>query len=151
MRLFLVQHGDALPKEEHPDRPLSRRGETDVQRLARVLAQAGVHPAHVFHSGKRRAEQTAVILAGAIDGDVAVLDCIDPKDDTGRLVRTISRWTEDTLVVGHQPFLGRLASRLLTGSETQCSLAFAPGSAICLERGPADEWSLCWMLRPDLL
>ena len=33
MKLYLVQHGDALTKESDPDRPLSDRGRADVTEM----------------------------------------------------------------------------------------------------------------------
>jgi len=30
MRVYLVQHGEAVSKEENPDRPLSEKGAADV-------------------------------------------------------------------------------------------------------------------------
>ena len=32
MRLYLVQHGEAKPEEEDPERPLTDRGASDVRR-----------------------------------------------------------------------------------------------------------------------
>jgi hypothetical protein len=42
MRIDLVQHGLAVPKEVDPDRPLSEQGREDVRRLADFLGDAGV-------------------------------------------------------------------------------------------------------------
>ncbi len=56
------------------------------------------------------------------------------------------------MVVGHLPFMGRLASRLVAGSEEANVAAFQPGTVACLER--ADDgggWALAWMVRPELL
>jgi phosphohistidine phosphatase SixA len=57
----------------------------------------------------------------------------------------------DTLLAGHQPFLGRLTSLLLAGDPDGVSLGFAPGSVACLEAQPGGTWSLLWMVRPELL
>jgi phosphohistidine phosphatase SixA len=63
MRLYLVQHGDAVPERLDPERPLSASGRREVQAVARLLADTGVRAAHVVHSGKLRAQQTAELLA----------------------------------------------------------------------------------------
>lgn len=42
MRLYLVQHGEALRKEENPERPLSDRGQETVRRVAAFLRKIGV-------------------------------------------------------------------------------------------------------------
>ena len=38
MRLFLVQHGNALPEDVDPERGLSERGKQDVANVAAFLA-----------------------------------------------------------------------------------------------------------------
>ena len=68
MRIYLTQHGLAVPKDVDPDRPLSEQGRQDVQRLADFLKNTGAQVEQVLHSGKTRAEQTATILAPALPG-----------------------------------------------------------------------------------
>ena len=62
MRLFVVQHGDAVPKDVDPDRPLSDRGRADLQLLLEFLATRNTRIDQIFHSGKARARETAEIL-----------------------------------------------------------------------------------------
>jgi len=62
MRLYIVQHGDSLPKDVNPDRPLSDQGRTDIQRLTEWLSSHDVQIAQILHSGKTRAKETAEIL-----------------------------------------------------------------------------------------
>lgn len=66
MKLYLVQHGEALPKEVNSDRSLSDQGRQDAERLARFLAGRGVRVSRVWHSGRTRARQTAELLAAAV-------------------------------------------------------------------------------------
>ena len=63
MELYLVQHGEAKPESEDPERPLTDRGEETVRRMAAWAAQVGLKVDEIRHSGKRRAEQTASLLA----------------------------------------------------------------------------------------
>jgi phosphohistidine phosphatase len=51
MRLYLVQHGDAVPERLDPERPLSAAGRREVEAVARLLASAGARVAQVVHSG----------------------------------------------------------------------------------------------------
>jgi len=37
MRIYLTQHGPAVPKDVDPDRPLNEQGREDVRRLADFL------------------------------------------------------------------------------------------------------------------
>ncbi len=153
MRLYLVQHGDALPKDVDPERPLSDKGQVDVERVASFLKNAGVNVSRVLHSGKRRAEQTAELLATSVASGQAVeaISGIAPLDPTGELAEKTAEWAEDTMAVGHLPYMEKLVSRLLTGRETPSVVAYSPGSVVCLERGEAGGWKLVWMIRPELL
>lgn len=153
MRLYLIQHGEATSKEINPDRPLSDRGASDVQRLAVSLAGRGIGAARIVHSGKTRAKQTADALAAAAEPRVApeAVDGLSPTDSVERMGTRIVEWTKDTMIVGHEPFLGKLAARLLCGDENGVSVAFVPGTAACLERGDDGRWSLVWMLPPPLV
>ncbi len=151
MKLYLVQHGDALSKQENPDRPLSDRGRADVERVASFLGRS-VRVTRVIHSGKTRAQDTAVILAGVL-GTAGVVEegtGLGPNDATEALADAVAGWTGDVMVVGHLPFMGRMASRLVTGTEDAGVLAFEPGSVACLE-STGDGWAVAWMVRPSLL
>jgi len=153
MRLYVVQHGQAVDKDVDPKRPLSEPGRGDVERMASFLGRAGIRVARILHSGKKRAEQTAALLAAAVGSSrpPEKTSGIDPLDPTDEFARAVSRWTEDTMVVGHLPFMGRLVSRLLIGDAAAATVAFQPATIVCLERGEEGGWSLAWMIRPELL
>ena len=153
IRIYLTQHGLAVPEDIDPDRPLSEQGRQDVRCLAEVLRQAGIRVERLFHSGKTRAEQTAAILAEPLlrAGQPQARSGLAPNDAVEPLSRAIEAWAGDTLIVGHLPFLGRLASLVLAGDPDRPTLAFQPGSLACLERDAAGHWVLLWMVRPDLI
>ena len=153
MKLYLVQHGEAYAKDVDPERPLTDRGVQDVERLAAFLARAGVRVERVIHSGKRRAAQTAERLSRAIAPGVEpeASGLIDPNDNPKAFDWQSESWGQDCLVVGHLPFMARLVSHLLIDDENRPTVAFEPGSVVCLERGDAARWHVCWMIRPELL
>ncbi len=153
MRIYLIQHGLAVPKDVDPDRPLSEQGRGDVQRLADLLYKAGVQVEQVLHSGKTRAEQTAAILAEALlpEGQPQVHAGLGPKAPLEKVSPEIAFWSVDTLIVGHLPYLGRLASLLLASDPDRSLLAFQPGTMACLEKEAEGQWVLAWMVRPELL
>ena len=155
IRLYLMQHGEAVPDAENPERPLTPRGREDVARLAAFLADAKVEIARLVHSGKRRAADSAALLAAALGPPVALElrpKGLLPGDSPVPLAEAILDWREDTLIVGHQPFLGRLASRLLLAKEQPAVFEFTPGTIACLARRPVTgAWFLVWLLTPDLL
>jgi phosphohistidine phosphatase len=153
MRMYLTQHGLAVPTDNDPDRPLSEQGRQDIRCLAELLGHAGIRVAQVFHSGKTRAEQTAALLAAPLlrAGRLQAHAGLAPNDAVEPLFHEIAAWTGDTLIVGHLPFLGRLASLMLAGDPDRPTLAFQPGSLACLERDAAGHWVLLWMVRPELI
>ncbi|MGD2136658.1 MAG: phosphohistidine phosphatase SixA [Gammaproteobacteria bacterium] len=153
MKLYLVQHGEALPKAEDPERPLSEAGTRDVQAMAAFLKAAGIRAGRVWHSGKRRAEQTADILARVVlsGGKTAAIQGIKPNDPVGDFVVDADVWEEDTVVVGHLPFMSRLVSLLTFGDPEHAVVSYSPGSVVCLERQAPHHWVVLWMQRPELL
>ena len=68
-----------------------------------------------------------------------------------RIAAAIADWDQDTVVVGHLPFMARLVSLLLSGDAARELVRYQPGSVVCLERNEAGVWGINWMLRPELL
>jgi phosphohistidine phosphatase len=153
MRLYLVQHGEALPKDQDPDRPLTERGEVDTRHVGRFLADHRITVESLYHSGKTRARQTAEILGECVCPGLLpeAMDGLAPNDPTAPVAEQAARWSRDTLLVGHLPFMGRLAAALTAGAEEPVTVGFQPGSAVCLEHDPDRGWQLAFMVRPDLL
>jgi phosphohistidine phosphatase len=154
MKLYLMQHGEAVPAEENPNRPLSDKGLKDVGRLAAFLARSRVHVNRVIHSGKPRTLATALAMAEVIGPGREVEQAesgLSPTSNTDHLFEVAAALDEDFMVVGHMPFMGRMVSRLLSGNDDSVSVAFTPGTVACLERDGSGNWSLNWVLRPELL
>ena len=150
MRLYLVQHGAAVAKEIDPDRPLSEDGAGDIRQLAGWLARRGVQLSRVVHSGKTRARQTAEGLAAAVSPQrpAESMPGLAPKDPVEPLAAEIHHRPDDFLLVGHQPFLGRLVSALLKCGDRSV-VAFQPGTLVCLEYDGEKDWLLVCVLRPE--
>jgi len=165
MRLYLVQHGDAVTEQVNPDRPLSDKGKRDVGRVAVLLARARPAISRVIHSGKARARETAEILARAAAPGVTVEAAaagLAPNDQTDLFFQAIASWLDGVaaghepaagvVLVGHLPFMGKLASRLVCGNESAGVAIFQPGAILCLEwGGEAVGWSVVWMAPPELI
>ena len=155
MKLYLVRHGAAASVEENPAQPLTEKGRQDIQRLAVFMARSGVRVARVIHSGKKRAEETAVLLADVVGPGKVVEEAesgLGPNESSDLLATAAAALIEDTIVVGHQPFMGRMVARLLAGAEDAIGVAFEPGTVVCLERSDnGGGWHLNWMAGPKLL
>ena len=153
MELYLVQHGKAVAKDVDPARPLTQEGRAEVERVAVFIEPLNLCVDCVWHSGKTRAEQTAKILATVIRADKGVIqhEGLGPNDDVGELVNELDALGRDVMIVGHLPFLSKLASVLISGSESAKAVAFKNGGVVSLRRGDDNLWQLAWLITPELL
>lgn len=153
MKLYLVQHGEARPKEVDPERPLTDQGREDVERLTAFLGRAGIQVARVIDSGKLRAAQTADLLAQTMAPlvELETHDNLQPNDDPAAIDWQQATGGRDTLVVGHLPFMARLVALLVAGDADRPVVAYQPGSIVCLESDADGGWVIDWMIRPELL
>jgi phosphohistidine phosphatase len=153
LKLYCVRHGHA---EKLPDKsgeyPLTEQGIEEVNKVATYLARRGAHVVHVLHSGKLRAKQTAEIFAKAIgNGTMEVCTLLNAECSVDSLLELIQEWHDDTLLVGHMPFMSQLVSSLLLEDESYDIVRFPPGTVVCLDRFEHHRWILDWILRPDLV
>jgi phosphohistidine phosphatase len=153
MKLYLVQHGNAVSKDENPDRPLSDKGRANVARVADFIKTLKITVDYLWHSKKSRAVQTAQILAKVIKvkKGLSERDDINPNDELDALLKDMSKIDGDTMIVGHMPFLGRLASELLSSSEAANTVQFRQGGILCLNYDKDTGWQIEWMITPDIL
>ena len=151
MKLYLVRHGEAKSEKEDPDRSLTDRGAAEIQAVAESAKRAGLIPAQMFHSGKRRAQQTADILAEALRCPWEAAAGLKPNDDVRPWIDRITKDNNDLMLVGHLPFMQKLVMRLLSGSEEIPLVAFHYGAIICLGPTPGKFWVIHWILHPDLI
>jgi phosphohistidine phosphatase len=152
-RIYLVQHGEAASKAVHPERPLTDKGIADISAMARFLKQGGVPIGRILHSGKLRAEQSAGILAQALTAGAAAdaIKHINPNDPVREFAGKLKHYGTDSLFVGHLPFMEKLVAYLVCGSEDCRSVAFTPGSVVCLSAIDGKSWNIEWMIRPELI
>ena len=152
MHLYLVRHGEAKGAIEDPACPLTERGTLAVGRMADWAVGAGVKVSQIRHSGKRRAEQTAGLLAERLNpaGGVVVISGIKPDDDPAPVALTLRAVREPLMLVSHLPFLGRLADLLLAGASSGHLIRFQTAEIACLSRHEG-KWSVDWVMSPALL
>ncbi len=152
MRLFLVRHGEARAAQEDPTCPLNERGAEAVRRMAVWAVGVGVEVTQIRHSGKRRAEQTAALLAERLKptGGVIVTPGLKPDDEVRPVADALRTERAPVMVVSHLPFLGRLADLLLSGDSGGRGIRFQTAEIVCLSPR-AEKWSVEWVMSPDLL
>ena len=153
MRVYLMQHGKPVPKEEDPDRPLSGQGKVDGGRVSEFLRKSGVKVQKAFHSGKTRARQTAEIMVSQLNPGLEATEKagLSPMDDVKEIANEIKGAERDLLITGHLPHLGRLASLLVAGDEAVPVVRFQQGGVVCLEKDEEGGWSVAWMVVPEIL
>ncbi|MGB9700646.1 MAG: phosphohistidine phosphatase SixA [Thermodesulfobacteriota bacterium] len=153
MKLYLIQHGEATPEQVDPLRPLTAQGREDVLQIASFLKDARVRPTLIYHSEKLRAKQTAEIIASAMALNELIRERkgLLPQDVIDDIAQEISRSAKDLMIVGHLPFLSKLATFLLVGKEEGNLIAFQPGGVVCLKRAEDQRWQVAWMVVPEIL
>jgi phosphohistidine phosphatase len=152
MKLYLVQHGESKPEDVDPGRGLTNKGIADVRKVADFLKPLRADVKAVWHSGKTRAQQTAEILTDVVAaGDFQVREGLAPNDPVDPVKDKLALIHNDLMIVGHLPFLGKLASILVAGSESADVVAFRHGGIVCLERDETGAWRVHWMVTPEIL
>jgi phosphohistidine phosphatase len=153
MRLYLVQHAEAKREEEDPSRSLSEKGLNDITKVATYIVSLNISISQIFHSGKTRALQTAQVLAEHLkpQESISQTDGLAPLDEPGIWFERLTKIKEDVALVGHLPHLGKLAALLLCGDKEKNIVDFKMGGMVCLKRSEDGNWSLEWMIIPDVI
>ena len=151
MVIYLVQHGKALDKSVDPERGLSAEGIKEIKSIALQAQTAGIKVSSILHSGKLRAEQTAELYASALDvRQVQTVEGIQPKDNVAEFINT-HQLQDKSMLVGHLPFMQKLASCLVNGNEENKVIQFQNGGIVCLEQDQSGQWYIKWTLMTTLL
>ena len=148
--LYLVRHGSAKPKEEDPDRGLTEMGTADVTRMAEWAKVAGIRVAEIRQSGKHRAQQTAEIYSEQMGCPSRAVSGLAPKDDVLAVAKSLRDETRSIMLVGHLPFLERLAAALIVGNPEAKIVSLDAGALLALERTNG-VWNATCLMQPELL
>lgn len=115
MDLLLWRHADAGTGSPDASRKLTDRGRAQAARVAAWLKPRLPEHCDVLVSPANRTQETALalempfVISAGVGMDARAADIVAATDWPGRAGAVV--------VVGHQPTLGRLAAKLLTGSE----------------------------------
>jgi len=150
MRLYLIQHGLSLPEEKDPEKPLSPEGKEQTQKIAEFLKTKSLKVDSIWHSPKSRAIQTAEIISNSIYcSEIKERNDLNPLDPVEKFPDEIKSLNKNLMIVGHLPFLQKLASLLLSGSETNQFISFKNSGVVCLES--TNIWKIVCMITPELI
>ncbi len=141
MRLLLIRHADAGDQDptRWPDdsqRPISPRGERRHRKVAKRLRKMDLVPTLLLTSPWRRAWQTAELMARELDCPAPVAtDALAAPPTLARISGAIGQRADDAIValVGHEPWLGELAARLLAGRADALAIDFPKSGVLGLE------------------
>ena len=150
MIVYLVRHGDAVPASENPERPLSQAGREAVEQIGRLARRRKVRVSAIYHSGILRAKETAEILARHLLPPLGVqaIAGLLPEDDPTTGKAEVEAAIDPILLVGHLPYMGRLAALLLHGDMEATVINFEPAAMVCFSKIAA-RWKIDWHLAPS--
>lgn len=134
MRLYLMQHALAYSSEEDSARELNPDGVKQAKRSAIGIKRLGLEFDLIMTSPKRRAQQTAALVAEAVRypySDIMTTEALLPDRTPDGLLELLQKESTESriLVVGHLPHLARLAEALTNGGD----LVFENAGLTCLE------------------
>ena len=122
MKLYLMQHALAYPAAEKLEKPLNPAGINQAKAAAKGVRRLGLSFDLIITSPKRRAQQTAALIAERIRypySDILSSEAMLPSSPPQELLDLLQKEATDSniLVVGHMPHLANLASTLMQGGE----------------------------------
>lgn len=162
MLLYLIRHAIAVNRGDpgvltDEARELTPTGIKKMRTHAMALARMDVNLKEVWTSPLIRARQTADILAEELTTTPRVheIDELAPGGDHAALVERIGEHLEleELALVGHEPDLGELATRLIVGTNVG-TVRFKKGGVACIEVDevkPPARGDLLWLLTPKHL
>ena len=159
MNLYILRHGIAVEHgaagyENDDERPLTGKGERKMRAIAEAIKALEISFDLILSSPLVRARQTAEIVAEALKARkrLELTDTLAPRDSAKPLIEYLKDQgaVDDALLVGHEPFLSRLISLLISGDyETSVLLkkgGFCKLSTVELKHGRCA--TLEWLLTP---
>lgn len=148
--VYLVQHGEAKTKDEDPERPLTEAGRKTVEQVAAWAARVGLKVDQIRHSGKRRAEQTAAIFGEKLQPREGITSYpgLAPNDDVRPVAEALAECPCSVMLVGHLPFMSRIAAALLAGDPDRQLVRFRQGGLVGLV-WDGQRWTLDCAVPPE--
>src|SRR5215469_17044357 len=126
MNIFILRHGIAVERgtegfEKDSERPLTPKGKRQLRNSAAAMKRMRLRFDLILSSPYERARQTAEIVAEELKlkKRLKLSDTLRYECNPEAMVAEISRlkpMPENLLLVGHEPYLSHLVSRLVSGN-----------------------------------
>lgn len=134
MDVYILRHGkaeDVRPGSGDAGRKLTEKGRKEIFSAGRWIASQGIHFDLIAASPLARARESAAIVADALGQNDCLVTwkILAPGGNPETVCNQISKRKDARaiLLVGHEPLLSALISRVISGEE-QVSIAFSKGS-----------------------
>jgi phosphohistidine phosphatase len=126
MNIFFLRHGIAVERgtkgfEKDSERPLTAKGKRQLRKSAAGMKKIKLRFDLILSSPYERARRTAEIVAEELKlkKRLKVTDALKYENDPAQVIgelATLKRAPHNVLLVGHEPYLSRLASMLVSGN-----------------------------------
>ena len=146
MNVYLIRHGDALSAAENAERPLSRLGRQQAAHAAQAIIEHDAAVPRIYHSGILRARQTAEIIVQALNPTPVIESHsgLLPEDDPAIVAAELDGLEHSITLVGHLPYMRRLAGLLIYGDPERTAVDFLPATVLCCSRF-GERWKISWI------
>jgi phosphohistidine phosphatase len=153
--VYLLRHGKAEETAKSGGdaaRRLTKRGREEIAGVGLWMAAQGITFDLIAASPFARAQETAAIIAGVLEdpGETANWEILVPGGDPDTVCHELSRYENASaiLLVGHEPLLSSLVSRIISGTD-DAGIAMTKGGLAKIRnfsytRSPAGE--LHWLI-----
>jgi phosphohistidine phosphatase len=135
-----MRHGDAVkPAVAYAQRPLSDRGKREADAAGAFLRMANEIPYAIMHSTQLRSKMTAEHVMAGVAVDGLLQERCDLEEDSSAedfLASIVSEFGETNkkiMIVGHNPFMSRLAFLLFAGSKPPIIEEFKTGTLLAAD------------------
>jgi phosphohistidine phosphatase len=162
MNIFILRHGIAVERgtegfERDSERPLTGKGMRQLRTSAAAMKKMKLRFDLILSSPYERARHTAEIVADELklEKRLKLSDTLKSESDPDIMIGEISRlkpMPENLLLVGHEPYLSHLISRLVGNGDM--AMDFKKGGLCKLEvekLNGAARAQLAWLLTPKLM
>jgi phosphohistidine phosphatase len=152
MKLYFLRHGEA--NWEHwekadDERPLTKRGRKEVERVADALKELKVRPQTILTSPLPRAAETAQIIGDELEIECLTTPLLAPGLGLHTLRQLLNDYPErDLLFVGHEPDFSLVLAQLVGGT---LRMAKAGIARVDVENAADLRGELVWLIPPKVL